>query len=107
TLLDCAKGLVLKPPPVAATGALVTEGAEFSGAPTGISQRCPGCPCSGFKPEAELAATVFASPRVLTIAESTVNESLDVTAFSLAVVLVVWSLEQAVRSNPDARKIFK
>ena len=25
-------------------------GAEFKGAPTAISQRCPGCPCAGFIP---------------------------------------------------------
>ena len=37
-------------------GAEVTAGAaaggELSGAPTAISQRCPGWPCSGFMPAA-------------------------------------------------------
>ena len=34
----------------AAVFAPVAGGAEFNGAPTAISQRCPGCPCAGFNP---------------------------------------------------------
>ncbi len=37
-------------------GVAVFCGGELSGAPTEISQRCPGFPCSGFKPAPDLPA---------------------------------------------------
>ena len=35
-------------------------GAEFKGAPTAISQRCPGSPCLGFRPFAAVGVVVLA-----------------------------------------------
>lgn len=37
---------------VIAAGAAGWAGALFNGAPSAISQRCPGCPCGGFIPGA-------------------------------------------------------
>lgn len=34
--------------------AVLFVGGELNGAPTDISQRCPGCPCGGFIPGAVL-----------------------------------------------------
>ncbi len=49
--IDCAEG---------AEG-VVDRGGEFRGAPTSISQRCPGCPCGGLSPEAGVATVAFRS----------------------------------------------
>jgi hypothetical protein len=35
---------------------VAVAGVELSGAPTAISQRCPGCPCGGFIPDAVAVA---------------------------------------------------
>lgn len=40
-------------------GSAVGLGGEFNGAPTAISQRWPGFPCSGFRPAATLAGWVL------------------------------------------------
>jgi hypothetical protein len=40
--------------------ALVAPGGEFKGAPTAISQRWPGFPCSGFSPAVAFAGLVVA-----------------------------------------------
>lgn len=43
---------------VAAGCVVLAAGALFKGAPTAISQRCPGLPCSGFSPAPVTGAVV-------------------------------------------------
>ena len=68
-------------------GAAVLEGCEFKGAPTGISQRWPGCPCGGFK--AGVAAVVVpAAGTGLTAGAAFTLPTASVLVFSIAGVSV-------------------
>ena len=51
---------------LACTGAALAAGAEFRGAPTAISQRCPGWPCGGLVP-ADATGTVPAGTAAVAV----------------------------------------
>ena len=72
-------------------GWLVILAAEFSGAPTAISQRCPGCPCAGFIPGATAVGCTVVAPGVAVIVGAAVGVicatgSFDAAASGAAVV---------------------
>jgi hypothetical protein len=74
-------------------GVAVLPGGLFKGAPTAISQRCPGLPCSGLRPLASLFVVVTAvgAAGVVVIIFCVLVSAIGAAGMLIVVVLLVVS----------------